>query len=164
MNTRLIQHLKLAAAFWSCALLVATASTVTAAGGTSTNSAAKSLDKTPPAIIEPAKSMFNMPKNKSEGRDPFYPNSNYVYEQSSNKTGTKTAAPVAIDLVLKGIGGTPANRLATINTRTFSKGDDGEMNTSSGRVQIHIIDILEDAVILTVNGEQRELRFRRRLP
>src|SRR5688572_15397824 len=139
-----------------CFLLVSGAiTTASAAGGTKTNTPAKPL--------EVAKSTFAMPRTKNEGRDPFYPNSSYPYQESGGKIrdGGTTRPATPVDLKLTGIGGTPDNRLCTINGRTFGKGEDGEMTVGGSKVQIHILDILEDSVVLTVNGEQRELRFRR---
>ena len=131
--------------------------TASAAGGPATNAPAKPVDQP----LEVAKSTFVMPRNKTEGRDPFHPSSTYPYEQSVSKPGgSKTPLPT-VDLKLTAIGGTPDNRLCTINGRTFGKGEDGEMTIGGGKVQVHIKDILEDSVVLTVNGEQREVRFRR---
>ena len=133
---------------------------VSGAGGPATNTpSAKSVEKP----VEVAKSTFVMPRNKNEGRDPFNPRSNRVFDENPNKAGGgKGTGPVVVtDLRLTGIGGTADRRVANINNRAFVKGDDGEMTVGGSKIQIHIIDILEDAVILTVNGEQRELRFRR---
>jgi len=128
-------------------------STVGAAGGTVTN--------TPSKPLEVAKSTFVMPRNKSEGRDPFHPSSTYPYDQNVSRTdGVKPIAPT-FDLKLTGIGGTSDRRIANINSRAFGEGEDGEMTVNGSKVFIHIEKILEDSVILTVNGEQRELQFRR---
>ena len=112
------------------------------------------------------RSTFMLPQGKNEGRDPFYPDSTYVYDQSkpSNNSGKGAVKPVVVDLKLTAIGGTSERPVASIKNRTFSEGEDGEMTINGAKVQIHILDIQEDGVILTVNGEQRELRFRRTLP
>jgi len=144
--------LKMTLQWFAVVCVSAGALTANAAGGTTTNTAAK-----PPEV---AKSTFVMPRNKVEGRDPFNPNSTYPYVGSAPSGGTKPVS-VAVDLKLTGIGGTPDRRLCTINGRTFGKGEDGEMTVGGGKVQVHILEILEDSVVLTVNGEQRELRFRR---
>ena len=156
MTATILTWLKRTARCLCLACIGGAITTAAAAGGTTTNAPAK-------PVVEIAKSTFAMPRNKTEGRDPFNPNSTYPYEQSGTKTGGKPVVVPPVDLQLKAIGGTPENPLVTINSRTFGKGEDGEMNTSAGRIQIHIVDILEDSVILTVNGEQRELRFRRQL-
>ena len=123
-------------------------------------SAVAGVTNAPGKPLEVAKSTFVMPRNKNEGRDPFFPNSLRAYESAAPKNGQRTTVG-PVDLQLRAIGGPPSGRICTINNRTFSKGEDGEMTTSAGRIQIHIVDILDDAVIVTVNGEQRELRFRR---
>jgi len=153
MTANILTWLKRTASFLCLVCVGSCITTASAAGGTTTNAAAK-------PVVEIAKSTFVMPRNKTEGRDPFNPNSPYAYEQSGAKTGGKPVVVPPVDLVLKAIGGTTNNPICTINGRTFGKGEDGEMNTAAGRIQIHIVDILEDSVILTVNGEQRELRFR----
>jgi len=153
MNVRTPTWRRRTVACLCLAFVTGTVSIATAAGGTGTNAPAKSTN-------EVAKSVFIMPRNKNEGRDPFHPASSHAWVDSQPTAGTHAPAPT-VDLQLKAIGGTPDHRIATINTRNFAKGEDGEMNTTSGRIQIHIVDILDDAVVLTVNGEQRELRFRR---
>jgi len=149
MNARV---LKTTMQLFGLVCVSAGALTADAAGGTTTNTPAK-----PPEV---AKSTFVMPRNKNEGRDPFNPNSSYPY-QGSAPIGGKQPVSVAVDLKLTGIGGTPDRRLCTINGRTFGKGEDGEMTVGGNKVQVHILEVLEDSVVLTVNGEQRELRFRR---
>ena len=128
--------------------------TAIAAGGP-TNAPAKTGE------IEVAKSTFLMPRNKTEGRDPFYPSSSYPYELGASKGGSNQPPSVSVDLKLTAIGGTPDKRLCTINGRTLAKGEDGEMTVSGSKVQVHIVEILDESVVLTVNGEERELRFRR---
>ena len=144
------------------ALLLNTCSNFTASaqtrGATETNSVIKPT--------EIARSTFVLPQDKSEGRDPFYPDSTYVYDQSkpSNNTNKGPVKVAVVDLKLTAIGGTSERPVASINNRTFSEGEEGEMTINGAKVQIHILDIQEDGVILTVNGEQRELRFRRTFP
>jgi len=145
--------LKMTLQWFGFVCVSAGALTANAAGGTTTNTSAKSP--------EVAKSTFVMPRNKGEGRDPFNPNSNYPYQDGAPKTGSKQPVSVVVDLKLTGIGGAPDRRLCTINGRTFGKGEDGEMTVGGSKVQVHILEILDDSVVLTVNGEQRELRFRR---
>ena len=133
-------------------LILAGGFTVLPAIGGDTNAPAKP--------VEIAKSTFVMPRTKTQGRDPFHPNSGRVYELAAPKDGARTTLGAG-DLQLKAINATPNGRICTINNRTFSKGEDGEMTIGAGRIQIHIVDILDESVIVTVNGEQRELRFRR---
>ena len=142
-----------------CCVFAAGMLCTTSAAGGPTNAPA------PAKSVEIAKSTFTMPRDKKEGRDPFYPGSTYPYEQSAAaKGGNKTQTAPAVDLKLTGIGGTPAARFATISSgsssRTLGVGEDGEMTIGGNKVQLHVVEILESSVILTVNGEQRELRFR----
>jgi hypothetical protein len=124
----------------------------------STNAPVKSPEKITP--VEVPKSVFVIPKNKDEGRDPFNPNSGYIYESAAPvKLGTKVVG--GRDLVLKVISGTASRRMCTINNSTLVKDEESEVTTPSGKVMVKVIEINDDSVIITVNGEQRELKFRR---
>jgi hypothetical protein len=148
-STTLLRAIRL---YLCCVFAAGVLCNASAAGGP-TNAPA------PAKTVEIAKSTFAMPRNRNEGRDPFFPSSTYPYEQAGTKPRPGQATG-SVDLKLTGIGGTATKRLANINGRTFGKDEDGEMTVNGNKVQIHIVDILEDSVILTVNGEQRELRFR----
>ena len=126
-----------------------------------TNAPAVTAPKTvePPPPVEIARSTFAMPHNKTEGRDPFHPNSSYAYETTTQKPGGKSAG--ARDLVLKVIGGTTSRRLCTINNLTLGTGEEGEATTPNGKVMIHVVKILDESVVITANGEEQELKFRR---
>ena len=68
-------------------------------------------------------------------------------------------------LRLTGISGAPGNRLAIVNNITLAVGESAFVRTSEGRVQVRCIAILEDAVILAVDGraEPMELHLSGRL-
>jgi len=68
-----------------------------------------------------SRSVFVIPTNPKDGRDPFFPNSTRLYETVS------AAQPHIGDvssLILKGISGPPDHRLAIINNHTFGVGDE----------------------------------------
>jgi hypothetical protein len=114
----------------------------------------------PPAEPVIPKSVFIVPRTPQQGRDPFYPNSARLSPQESGRTSRPTfVAPVA-ELRLKAISGAAGAKLATINSRIFAVGEEGDVVTSSGRTRIRCLEINEDSVVIQVGSERRELRFR----
>ena len=69
------------------------------------------------------------------------------------------------ELRLTGISGVPGSRLAMINNTTVAAGETSAVRTSKGRVQIRCIAILNDSVVVSVNGnpEPVELHLSGRL-
>ena len=106
--------------------------------------------------VETTRSVFILPSNPKEGRDPFFPNSNRPYEiaaAANTQTGNVTS------LVLKGISGSQNHRLVIINNHTFATGDTGDVVTSDGRVRLRCIEIKTNSVIIEVGGQRRELIY-----
>lgn len=121
----------------------------------------------PPAPAKPTtnmvvKSVFTIPTNKDEGRDPFYPNSTRLWGAPLDAQPTsKPAQPSGVDcLVLKGLSGAVSNPLAMVNGRTMARGEDAEITTDCGRLLVHCVDITTNSVIVEVNGQRRELHLR----
>src|SRR6266436_3389320 len=95
-------------------------------------SAAQPPTKTPAPSAKPdaaptepeiPRSIFTIPKNSKEGRDPFFPASTYV-GYSAPAARTNVSGPVTIPkMVLMGISGTREKPLAIINGRTFGRGE-----------------------------------------
>lgn len=104
-------------------------------------------------------STFVIPKQPSEGRDPFFPDSTRVY--NVNVIQTPETPKVEADLVLKGISGTPEQPLAIINTTTFTTGEVNEVITKTGRPKITCVEINMSAgtVLIQIGAERRELRL-----
>lgn len=102
------------------------------------------------------KSVFVIPKNPQEGRDPFFPNSVHPYGISEKPQPTLPGS----NLVLKGLSGPPEARLAMINGRTFKAGEEGEVSTPAGRVTVRVVEIRSDSVVVEVGGVRQELRMR----
>lgn len=113
--------------------------------------------KTPPA--EPkTKSVFVMPTNPSQGRDPFFPESTRVYDQMLASTRTNQIVELP-PLTVPGISGTPGHLLAIINNHTFAEGDAGDVLTPSGKkVHIRCVEVHADHVIVEVNGHNHRLK------
>lgn len=106
-------------------------------------------------------SVFTLPTSLNEGRDPFFPESTRVIDAMMASKQTKQANPVVEISALKvfGISGTPGHLLAIINNHTFAAGDEGEVLTPSGRLQIHCIEVTNDHVNVMVNGQYHQLKL-----
>ena len=115
-----------------------------------------------PPYVEPPipQSAFVLPKNETEGRDPFFPKSSRIHGVDlSNK---KSDDPVPVwDLTLKGISGTPEQPLAIINNITFAVGEENSVMTKAGRISIRCLEINKDAgnAVVQAGGQRRELRL-----
>jgi hypothetical protein len=101
------------------------------------------------------RSVFIIPANSTEGRDPFFPSSLRPYMSAAPKRsgGDITA------LRMGGISGPPGHRLVIINNHTFGAGDDGEVITSQGRMHIHCVEVNAQSVVLDTDGQEVELHL-----
>jgi hypothetical protein len=102
------------------------------------------------------RSVFIIPTNPQEGRDPFYPNSARPYE---NAPAAKKSAGDVTSLVLRGISGSPDHRLAIINNRTLGIGDEQDMTTPQGRIHIRCVEISTNSVVIESGGQNHELKY-----
>jgi hypothetical protein len=112
-------------------------------------------EKKAPEIKIP-KSVFILPTDPQQGRDPFFPDSTRPYENMRVKTHTITLT----SLELKGISGTPGHRLAIINNKNFAVGDEHEMSTPGGKIRVRCVAITEHSVIIEAAGVQQELMLK----
>jgi hypothetical protein len=104
-------------------------------------------------------SVFIVPTNSKEARDPFFPNSDRLFGGASTTT-KKPSTPDVVLFVLNGLSGTADHRLAMINYRTLAEGEESEVTTSAGRLRFRLLEIKVDSVIIEAGGERRELRLR----
>ncbi|HUA69371.1 MAG TPA: hypothetical protein VMA13_12550 [Candidatus Saccharimonadales bacterium] len=102
------------------------------------------------------RSVFIMPANPGEGRDPFFPDSVRPYENAAAAT-PKTADITS--LVLRGFSGTVDHRLVIINNHTFAVGDEGDVITSTGRIHLRCVEIGADNVIVEIGGQYHKLSY-----
>jgi hypothetical protein len=123
--------------------------------------AAPSQSTTNSATADVPQSVFVVPSNVKEGRDPFFPGSSRAFTTFAPKIKTSVASVTSF--VLNGISGTPEHRLAIINNRTFDTGEEAEVKTVNGRVRIRCAEIREDAVTIEMGAEKMILRLRRGL-
>ena len=88
--------------------------------------------------------VFNL--TNGVARDPFFPNSvrHPVQPQAAAPTFSREA------IILKGLSGSTAQRLALINNRTVAVGEEAEITTAAGKVKIRLLDIKEASVLLRV--------------
>lgn len=126
------------------------------------NSHAQPAKTTPTKPAEPIKSMFVMPASPREGRDPFFPDSNRVYET--------TAATVAVAVVpvkgseitslkVKGYSMINGQAMVIINNHAFMINDEGDVLIPGGRVHIRCVEIRPGLAVIQANGQRLDLHF-----
>jgi hypothetical protein len=105
-----------------------------------------------------ALSVFVMPTGPKDGKDPFFPSSIRAYGTLQPKKGEK-APMIEVPLTLTGI--IPL-KLAMVNGRTFSEGEEGEVIVNGTRKKIRCLKVkVESAIVeLLPEGERRELKMR----
>ena len=102
------------------------------------------------------RSVFMIPTNPREGRDPFFPTSSRPYE--SAQAGQPHVGDIS-SLVLKGVSGPPDHRLAIINNHTFGIGDSQDIVTAQGRIHVRCVEIKDDSVVIESAGQSHELKY-----
>jgi hypothetical protein len=110
-------------------------------------------------------SVFVVPANLQQGRNPFYPHSTRGMTQQQQAPVRPSQPTIDIsDLTLNGIVPTGARPSAMINGRTFEVGEEGEVRLPNGqKLPVKLEEIREDSVTVSVRGQRRELRLRRGL-
>lgn len=112
-----------------------------------------------PAKQEAPQSVFIIPNNPNEGRDPFFPESTRHHAESSKTDVANTPAPVATgSLTLKSIVG----GLAIINNHSFAPGEEGDVLISNGQRQhIRLMEIKPktQSVVVEVGSQSIELKL-----
>jgi hypothetical protein len=109
-----------------------------------------------PSMEQVPRSVFNLPANPKEGRDPFFPKSLRPFESAvvTNHQVTDISA-----LLIQGVSGVAPHQLVIINNVTFGVGDDAEVRTSDGRIRIHCVAINGNSVVVEVNGQEHTLIY-----
>jgi hypothetical protein len=100
-------------------------------------------------------SVYVVPANQKDGRDPFFPDSDRLKARVVVKSTPNTPS---VTLVLNGL----SPGLAMINGRTMAAGEESDVNSSGRRVHIRLVEIKdkEKTVVVEVDGERRELTLR----
>ncbi|MCU0782630.1 MAG: hypothetical protein MUF81_01010 [Verrucomicrobia bacterium] len=114
-------------------------------------------------VMEVPPSVFVVASATQAVRDPFFPNSTRLAAAMMTTSTNVTGAAVS-DLALKGLSGTAARPLATINNRILEPGEEQEIVTSAGKVRVRCvaINLKDESVVIEAGGTRRELRFPRR--
>jgi hypothetical protein len=102
-------------------------------------------------------SVFSIPSQPSEGRNPFFPQSvvRVIPVKISKENPIDTSS-----FVLNGIT-SPPRRTAMINGRTFEVGEEGEVKLpNGGKMLIKCEAIKADSAVILINGQPRELKLR----
>jgi hypothetical protein len=109
-------------------------------------------------------SVFVVPANLQQGRNPFFPHSTRgMTQQQAPVRPTQTFVDVS-ELTLNGIVPTGAHPSAMINGRTFEVGEEGDVRLPNGqKLPVKLEEIKEDSVTVSVRGQRRELHLRRGL-
>jgi len=110
-----------------------------------------------PAKTNTVRSVFTLPANPGEGRDPFFPKSNRPYESAPSVTNSNVVEVTS--LVVRGVSGSTDHRLVIINNHTFAGGDEGDVTTPTGRIHLRCIQVKTNSVIVEVGGQIRELFY-----
>ena len=109
------------------------------------------------AKAEIPQSGFNVAENPKEGRDPFFPQSQW------NRPVPKPTKADTLDFggfVLNGIT-SPPRQTAMINNRTFEPGEEAEVKLPTGaKVLVKCIEIKTDSAVIECLGQRRTLRLR----
>lgn len=116
-------------------------------------------NQTPQATI--AKSQFIVPSKATEGRDPFFPESNRPFVSDLPTKAVSESAVPDVEFVLKGISGTVEQPLAIINGYNFGAGEENEVIIKSRRVKIRCaeINMATGTVLIEYGGVRRQLRL-----
>jgi len=90
------------------------------------------------------------------GKDPFFPRSTRRGAAVTTTPEVETGANFGF-LSLKGISGSKNRRLAIINNRTFEPGEEGELRVNGRIVRVRCVEIREDGVTVSINGQSQNL-------
>ena len=119
-------------------------------------SAAHAAAEPPSSMTNVIRSVFVIPSEPREGRDPFFPNSTRPYK--TTVTTVSHSADISA-LIIKGFSGSMDHRFVIINNHTFAPGDEGDVITASGRVHLSCIEIKTNSVVIEIGGERHELFY-----
>jgi hypothetical protein len=99
-------------------------------------------------------SVFVLPDNPKEGRDPFFPNSPRPYQGRPQNPGVTAIS----DFKLGGITGAGSRFFVIINNVTFGVGDDADVKTpAGGKVHVLCVQIKADSAVIEAGGQTLQL-------
>ena len=106
------------------------------------------------------RSVFIVPTDPKQGRDPFFPESQRFQSASSTNNVQPAPAGSTAALLLQGISGTSERRLAIVNGHTLAEGEETEVSVNGARLRFRCLEIKTDSVVIEIGTERRELRLR----
>ena len=110
------------------------------------------------ATVEIPQSIFVIPSNPKEGRNPFFPQARVEAPVAKPNTPTDITS-----FFLNGIT-SPPKRTAMINGVTFEPGEEHEIKRIDGsKAMVKCEEIRADSAIISVGGMRKELRLRQGL-
>ena len=104
----------------------------------------------------PVRSTFSLPKQFSEGRDPFFPESTRVFQAVMLESPGRSKVEIS-SLAVKGYYRDAKGAFVIINNHTFTVGDEGDVLTTGGRIHLKCVDVLPNAVVIEFNGSMHQL-------
>jgi len=125
----------------------------------------KAASPTVTKAVEIPRSVFVMPTNPQEGRDPFFPRSMRPFTSPiavvTVRTNPPTPTTLLEDVTCSGISGTIEKPLAIINNRTFEVGEENEIVSGGRTVRIRCLEInrTNGTVLIQAGGERRQLQL-----
>jgi hypothetical protein len=125
-----------------------------------TVSAAEGQTKAPETVVIP-RSVFEA---STQYLDPFHPGSTrrvgaIRVDEGDQKTSDTDLASL---LILNGLSGSAAQRLAIINGKTFAAGEQGDVLTQRGKVKVHCLEIRPTSIVIAIGaeGSKAELKLK----
>jgi hypothetical protein len=94
------------------------------------------------------------------GKDPFFPKS--VRRAAKIPTVNEKAVAPIVQLALKGISGSENRRFALINNQPLAAGETAYVRIATGQVKVHCLEIRENSVIISIEGDPKEKELRLR--
>lgn len=126
--------------------------------------AAEAAPKTQSSKTNVVRSVFALPANPSQGRDPFFPDSTRPYQHAAaTHLHPHPLVNELNSLVVQGFSGNPPHRLVIINNYTFAAGDGGDIVTPAGRIHLRCLVVKTNSVIVQVGNQRRELFYSNKL-
>ena len=124
----------------------------------SAHSAAPAPPAAPAAEPQFIKSVFVNSPSTGFGKDPFFPKSKRFVVVAPTITNTVDVAPAPVTVLnLKGFSNSKGHRTAIINNRTFEVGEEAEIRVSNQAFRVKCVEIHDDGVIVSVNGQTQKL-------
>ncbi len=111
--------------------------------------------KAPPP--PPPRSVFTQPTNSHEGRDPFWPDSNRIFDSTVSVT---QHAVEPTTLKIDGYSIVNGRPIIILNKVSFLAGDEADLpSAAGGHTHVRCVEIHADYVVVEVNGLRREIHF-----